>query len=381
MVGSILSAAGCRTGFFRSPHLTTYRERIAVGDFEISEDSWLRVFRLVYPVVEAMRTNALPGYSLGRPTLFEVIFTMACLHFASEKVEWAAVETGLGGRLDATNLLQSDVAAITNVSLEHTQILGKTVTEIAGEKAAIIKAGSHAVTGATDPDALTVIEARARDVGTPLLRLGREMDVDVAGSRASSQDIILRAGSRRVEAQLPLGGRHQAWNAGVAFGAILALRERCVPIGDDAIRKGLECARVPGRLELFPGEPTVILDGAHNAAGAQALAEALTGLATAPTTLLFAAMDDKDIEAMAEAIAPLVDGVIVTPVPGTNRSGTTQRLQQAFSQAGKPVTCVEDIREAFRSSLWRTPPEGRLVVAGSMYLIGAIRPLLVESRQ
>lgn len=380
MVASILGAAGHRTGAFRSPHLLSYRERIAIGDEDIPEESWLWAFRLVYPLIEAMRSNELPGYTLRRPTLFEVLFAMACLHFSRQGVEWAAVETGLGGRLDATNLLQSDVAAITNVSLEHTQILGATLAEIAAEKAAIIKQGAASVTGATDHDVLRVIEKRARNVGAPLLVLGRDFGVDIARPGLSSQEIVLTCGPHRLAARLGLGGRHQAGNAGVAYGAAMALRERGVQVGDDAIRAGLERTRVPGRLESFLGEPEIILDGAHNPAGMEALAEALSGLPAAPTTLLFAAMDDKNIELMASTIAPYVNQVVVTQVPGTLRSAGMERLERAFATAGKQACWINRSRDAYCSALHATPPAGRLVVAGSMYLVGEIRPLLLEAR-
>lgn len=380
MIGSVLVAAGYRTGFFRSPHLSSYRERIAIDDEVISEESWLWAFGLVRPLVDVMRANQLPGYSLGRPTLFEVLFAMACLHFAREGVEWGAVETGVGGRLDPTNLLESDVAVVTNVSLEHTQILGATVSEIAREKAAIIKHEAHAVTGATAPEALDVIESRARDVGSPLAVLGRDIAVEITDSDGSSQRIVLKSGSEGLALRLPLAGPYQAGNAGLAYGALLALRERHYSVTDEAIRRGLERARVPGRLEIFPGKPEVILDGAHNPAGMRALAEALSNQSSSPTSLLFAAMGDKDIEAMAAVIAPLVDKVVVTHVPGTSRSGTVQRIEQAFARAGKTAACVDDARDAFCRAHQVTPPEGRVIVAGSIYLVGEIRSLLAEAR-
>lgn len=376
MLGSILSTAGHRTGIFRSPHLTTYRERVAVDDVDISEESWLWTFSLVHPVVEAMRLNTLPGFSLGRPALFEVLFAMACLHFAREGVTWAAVETGLGGRLDATNLLQSDVAAITNVSLEHTQILGTTVSEIAREKAAIIKRGTVGVTGVSAPEALSVIERRARHVEAPLMVVGRDVNVTIVGSDVWSQHIVLSGAGNRVSAKVPLAGRHQAHNAAVAFGAALALGQHGLAIPGDVIREGLERVRVPGRLEIFSGEPQVIVDGAHNPAGMQALADALANLPPASTTLLFAAMDDKDIETMAEFIVPHIHRVIVTSVPGSSRTGNPVRLVRAFAALGRQVSRVDDEREALCQAREATPAHGRLVVAGSMYLVGAIRPFL-----
>jgi dihydrofolate synthase / folylpolyglutamate synthase len=376
MVTEILSAAGYLVGAFRSPHLTTYRERIAVGHEEISEQDWLDAFNLVRPVAEAMRTNALPDYRLGRPALFEILFAMACLHCAREGVEWAVMETGLGGRLDATNLLQSDVAAVTNVSLEHTQILGTTIDEIAREKAAIIKPGAAAVTAATGVEALDVIQARAESVGSPLLVVGRDIEAEVLHSSPQSQLVALRFEDEVVRATLPLGGRHQSLNAAVAFGVAVSLRQGEVEISPGNVKAGLERVRIPGRLEIFPGTPEIILDGAHNVAGVEALAVALSGLSPRPTTLVFAAMDDKDIETMAQLIAPHVHKVVAAPVPDTERTSGRERVEMAFDRVSIPVAPASSAGEALELALGMTLPVGRIVVTGSMYLVGALRPAL-----
>jgi len=167
MIGSILQAAGFRTGYFRSPHLYDYTERINVDGVDIPRAHWVRHLDRVWPIVQDMRDDALPDYDLGRPSFFEVMFVLMALHFDESGVEWAAVETGLGGRLDATNSLLPDVAVVTDISLEHTRVLGNTVAAIATEKAAIIKPRTNAVTAARDPEALAVIEARARAVAAP----------------------------------------------------------------------------------------------------------------------------------------------------------------------------------------------------------------------
>jgi dihydrofolate synthase/folylpolyglutamate synthase len=380
MVGSILRAGGHTTGLFRSPHLSTYRERIAIGDALISEDCWTDIFGRVVPVVEAMRRSELPGYELGRPTLFEVLFAMACLYFQREGVEWAAMETGLGGRLDATNLLQSDVAVITNISLEHTQILGSSIGEIAREKAAIIKTGSTSVAGSTKPDALRVIEDRARGVGSRLLTLGRDVQVEMCSPHGqfASQRIRLLHGAQAVDVDLPLAGAHQATNAGVAWGAAVALRERGVCLEDGAVQEGLRDVRVPGRLEVFPGEPDVVLDGAHNPAGVEALASALAAAPPRPTTLLFGAMDDKDVESMAAIIAPAVAKVVLCPVPGTHRAASIARLGRAFELVGHQAEMAETIEQGLGRARDITPSDGRIVIAGSLYIVGALRPIMAQ---
>ncbi|MGH2441560.1 MAG: bifunctional folylpolyglutamate synthase/dihydrofolate synthase, partial [Chloroflexota bacterium] len=178
MIASILRHAGYRTGFFQSPHLLDYTERISLGGMEISRDEWTCCFDLVWPVVQAMMEGRVGEPELGRPTLFEVLFAMAAIHFRDKGAEWAVLEAGLGGRLDATNTVQADVAVVTNVSLEHTRVLGSTVREIAVEKAAIIKSGVHAVTAATG-EALEVIEGRAASVQAPLLVVPRDVSAHI----------------------------------------------------------------------------------------------------------------------------------------------------------------------------------------------------------
>ena len=191
MVGSMLQVAGFRTGYFRSPHLFSYTERIAVDNLDIAPDAWVSYFDQLWPVVEDMRQGRLPACDLGRPSHGEVLFALMALHFQSSGVEWAAVEVGLGGRLDATNALSADVAVITNVSLEHTHILGDTTEAIAAEKAAIIKSGSTAVTAADDPGALMVIEERARQLRIPLIRVDHEVHVQVLATSDVGQVLRL----------------------------------------------------------------------------------------------------------------------------------------------------------------------------------------------
>jgi len=193
MVGSILTAAGFQTGLFRSPHLRHYPERIAVGEDEINEGDWLRLFQQVWPLVEMLAQNEPAEYRLGRPSLFEVLFAMSSLYFRECQVEWAVVEAGIGGRFDPTNALAPDVAVITNVSLEHTRILGPTVAAIAGEKAAIIKPGGASVTAARDPEALEVIQSRARLVGSPLTIVGRDLQVHRRDAALTHQAVSFEA--------------------------------------------------------------------------------------------------------------------------------------------------------------------------------------------
>lgn len=379
MVESVLRASGIRTGLFRSPHLESYTERIAADGRDIDEASWVAAFARVHPAVERMRANSLPGYDLGRPSFGEVLFAMACLYWRDRAVEWAAVEVGLGGRLDATNVLASEVAVVTNVSLEHTAILGDTLAKIAGEKAAIIKAGSRAVTAAGAPEALSVIERRAREVGAPLIVVPRDVRSHIRQRRSTGQTISLISRDYTAEVRLRATGDFQAQNAATAAAAVLALRSRGVNLPDDAIVRGLESAALPGRFECFPGQPLVILDGAHNPAEALAVRQTIDSvLPDEPLVLLFAAMADKSVPEMAAHLAPCARHVVVTRNPGSSRASPPDDLARAFSGRGSVVEAVEDPDEALDRCL-ALAGAGTVLICGSLYLVGSLRRRLATT--
>jgi dihydrofolate synthase/folylpolyglutamate synthase len=392
MIGSILQAAGLRTGYFRSPHLCSYTERIAIDGVEISTDTWEWCFNRLLPTIEAMRANSLPGYCLGRPALFEVLFALMALYFAEEGVEWAAVEAGLGGRLDATNLLPSAVAVITNVSLEHTQVLGDTVAAIAREKAAIIKAGSYAVTASHESEALSIIHQRAAEVGAPLIIVGQDVLVHVGSEQLTGQEIVLfqrdrqpqaadsiaREDRRMLRVCLPLGGTFQAENAATAYAAALALQEHGISVSDEAITVGLESVTMPGRFEVISYEPLIILDGAHNPAAATELRKTIMRLVpNRRTVLLFAAMSDKDLSAMARELSQIAATVVATRAPGTGRAADPSALADSFRANGSQVIVEEDAGVALMRARAEVGAQDLLLIAGSLYLVGYVRSLLL----
>lgn len=363
MIGSVLREAGFRTALFRSPHLVDYRERIAVDGTDIGEDAWVRHWDLVRPVIDELRNNR----ELGRPAFFEVMFALGCLHFAEQEVEWAAVETGLGGRLDATNALEPDVAVITNVSLEHTQVLGNSVEAIAVEKAAIIKRGAHAVVGTRDQRVIDVVTRRAVDQNVPL-RHAADVKLLVLDEDWHGQTLdVERAGTIR----LPLAGQFQIENVSSAIAACAALRERRVQISNEALAAGLEGAALPGRMQFLDSHPPILLDGAHNPAAMAHLARAIGRLSAAKrTVMVFAALTDKNVNAMVENVAGHVQTVVVTRAPGTPRAAEPGDLATAFRRAGIDVMAVDDPTAALEAARELASEEDLIVVAGSMYLIG-----------
>jgi dihydrofolate synthase/folylpolyglutamate synthase len=393
MVASILAAAGHRVGQTPKPHLVSYRERIVVDGSPIAAPD----FGLLVTEVLAV-ADRLAGRH-GPPTEFEALTCAALLWFARSSVDVAVVEVGLGGRLDATNAWDGGVAVITNVALDHMEYLGDTVTAIAREKAAIVKRGDTAVTG-TDGRALAVVRRRARRLGVPL-RLTPPLPV-VAMDRLGTTVLHPELG----ELRLGLLGRHQAANAAVALGTLDALRDADIAtVTEQAVRQGLATTRWPGRLELLtvttgpdgqihsspardrtvPGSADVLLDGAHNAAGATALATAFDDLgrhlAGGPVTLLLGILGDKEVSRMLEALrmsASLRDaGVVTTGVPDTLRGMDPTALAAAWGPGAQVATDVDDaLDEALGRALSLGGP---LVVCGSLYLIGHVRGRLVGS--
>jgi dihydrofolate synthase/folylpolyglutamate synthase len=328
----------------------------------------------------------------GPPTEFEVLTAAGLWALARAPVDVALVEVGLGGRLDATNAADLGVAAITNVAHDHERHLGTTLAAIGAEKAAIIKPGNLAVTGAAGRG-LRPVEDRCRAVGVPLRRAGQGQAWEARAIDSGWEGIVvdLRTPSGRVtDLRIGLLGSHQAANAAVAMALLDALREdgerrgRPLAVDEEAVRRGMAAARWPGRLELFPaaaGGRGVLLDGAHNPAGARALARALAELGVRRCPLVFGAMRGKRVTAVLRALAPLDPRPVFTAV-GDPHAHRPEELLRTWRQvapetrgaAGGVVVAAPDDALARAAAL---PGAGPVVVAGSLYLVGAVRATLV----
>lgn len=376
LAGSALRAAGLRVGETPKPHLVTYRERVAVDGRPIDPDDFARGVRAVLALADRVAERH------GQPTEFELLTAVAFRHFAEAGIDVALIEVGLGGRLDATHAWDGGVAVVTNVALDHMDRLGDTIEAIAREKAAIIERGDIAVTGAEDP-ALAIMRRRARRVGAPL------REVRPAPLLGWDRDGLTVELPRLRETRIGLRGRHQATNAAVADALLDALDEAGIATAPaDARRQGYAAAVWPGRLELLTDTDgrEVLLDGAHNPAGAAALARALDDLrpylAPGPLTLVMGAMADKDVDGIIDALdgAEALDGVrvIATSVDAARAlpaDGMAARWRAAPSAHVGRVDAVSDPLEAL--DLARDGP-GPVVVAGSLYLVGAVRAHLVD---
>jgi dihydrofolate synthase/folylpolyglutamate synthase len=380
MVASVLQAGGYSVAQAPSPHLVSYRERVVIDGRPISASD------LDSLLTEVLAASAPGEAEHGPATEFELLTAAAILWSQRRAVDVAVLEVGLGGRLDASNAWDPDVAVVTNIALDHQAYLGDTIEAVAGEKAAIIKRGARAVTGATEP-ALGVIRARARDVGAALsvvqaLAVQRH---DLSGLRLHHE--------RLGELQLALLGRHQAHNAAVALGTLDALAAAGVASVDDAsVHEGLARTRWPGRLELLDIEGSqILLDGAHNPAGAAALAatieELRPSLRAGRATLLLGVMQDKEVDAMVAALlasSTLREAhLVATEVPDTDRSLSAADVAAAWSEAmGNDASreSVDDADDALASALrLAAQADGPLIVAGSLYLIGHVRGRLISS--
>lgn len=345
MIESALRAGGHRTGLYTSPHLVSFRERIRIAGVPIDRQAVVRQVEAVYAAM--LRT----GTEL---TFFEIATIAAFLEMRDQKVTIAVVEVGLGGRLDATNVVHGEVAVLTSVGLDHTEYLGPTIGDVAREKSAIIKKGSVAVVGLLEPRALAVVSARAAEVGAPLLVYGRDFsghDADASGVSAPR-----------------LSGGHQRRNAALAQAALGLLNDR-FPVSEAEREKGIASARWPGRLEVVrpgDGSGTLVLDAAHNPEAVSSLIDALPLVAPSrPRVLVFAAMRDKDWPAMLEALRPHFDRFVFAPLPMPRAENPTRFLAKVPDGvvAASPVDALELAQEAACT-------HGSVVVAGSIYLLG-----------
>jgi dihydrofolate synthase/folylpolyglutamate synthase len=375
LVASALRAAGLRSGETPKPHLVSYRERMQIGGVPVDPATFAR---LVDRALEA--ADRVPR-RLGPPTEFELLTAMVFTWFAEAAVDLAVVEVGLGGRLDATHAWDGGVAAITNVDLDHMDRLGPTIRHIAREKAAIIERGDLAVTGTTG-DALAIVGRRAARMGVPLTV------VEPAPVVGLSRDGIEVELARLGRTAIGLRGRHQAANAAVADAVLDALETAGIAtVPADARRTGYANVRWPGRLELLSiGGVDVLLDGAHNPAGAAALATALDDLrpflAPGPITVVTASMADKDVDGVVAALArsaALRGARVVATQLDVPRALPAQELAARWSRAtekGWQVKAELDPAAALDRAI--ATADGPVVVAGSLYLVGLARGRLVD---
>jgi len=366
-LASIFRSAGYRVGLYTSPHLVKFNERIRVDGRLIRDEEVASLYEDIRVHAAAMAKES----DTNRPTFFEVTTAMAFRHFADTRVDLAVVEVGMGGRLDATNVLTPATCVITRIGLEHTEHLGRTVERIAKEKAGILKPSVPAVT--VEQPALGVLQARADELRCPLTVVGRDVRYARGGFGLDGQEVRIEDG-RAVTAHLAMIGSFQPENAATAYAAAVAVGDRWT-LADGAIEEGLSAARWPGRLQVARRDPLVLVDAAHNAPAARALAESLRELFPGKKlTFVVGILNDKDVAGMAAALGPLAANIVATRAK-TPRAFDPEELRRAF-EAYAPVTIVPDVRQAVTGAIDSAATGDVLVVAGSVYTVGETLDML-----
>lgn len=375
MLASILERGGYRTGLYTSPHLIRVNERIRVKGEEITDQEFASSFSAVWDSVERLLERK--DFE-ARPSFFEYLTATAFLHFAQAPVDFAVLEVGMGGRLDATNVTEPRVAVITNIALDHQQFLGETVKAIAAEKAGVIKPGRPVVSTCEDPEAIGVIRLRASEAGAPLIETSACAEVsNVRRLNGRYQFDLKLEGELFSGLTSPLPGRFQIKNAVAAVTAARELAKDGWNISASAIAEGLREARWPGRLEIVCNRPLVVLDGAHNPAAAKAIAEhAAEQWADKRLTLIYASMRDKAIGEITGILFPLAAKIFLTQ-PEQVRAASPEEILAAASSRSIDVVMEPDPAVALETAFRESAPDDVILVAGSLFLVGAIKRALL----
>lgn len=405
-LASILRAAGLRTGLYTSPHLMRINERIRIDGNEISDDAFALLHDLVDRTAERLvEEDELPWH----PSFFEMLTAIAFEYFAQNKVEIAVLEVGMGGRLDATNVIEPRVSVITDIALDHQKFLGSTVAEIAREKAGIIRPGGIVVTLPQQTQANDVIGNKILELGaqgvsavpfvppvSPASALylipNTEKPLTTEDAENTEKSNVKPGGlisryplqvmSKQILVETPLAGRHQLRNVALAVAAAEELSKQGFAITADSIERGIRETRWPGRFQVIPaggGAPEYVFDVAHNPAGAWALRSTLSAVyEDRPLTFVFGAMRDKAIREIAEILFPLAERVIATRADNP-RSATPDEIREAAVRTSTDIEEAPDVASAMERASAVAGPQGVVVVTGSIYIVGeAMRALGVK---
>ena len=361
MTASVLREHGLRTGLYTSPHLHSFRERIRLNGEPLSESTFAAAVSRIWPVVENMADEP-----IGAPSTFEAITAMALDTFREKGTDAVVLEVGLGGRLDATNVVTSDVAVITSVSLDHTAILGSTVEEIAGEKAGIVKGAQPVVSAPQHPDAMAVIRERAHVMGAPLTEVGHDVTYAQEEHDLSGQTVSITTARDRYRIRVPLLGAHQAENAAVA---VAALEQAPLPLTRDAIEAGLAAVRWDGRFQLLASAPYLIVDGAHNPYSMARLHETVREyLPGVRVHLVFGASGDKQIDLLVQEAAAFADEVW-TVASRHPRAAHQDMLASAFEQLDTNARSASSVAEGIERAMSAAGAGDLVLVTGSLFAV------------
>jgi len=381
-VSYILRQAGFSVGLYTSPHLSDFRERIRIlkpgqlnphSPFEgaISKESLISLVEFLKPVIKGFERLSIYNrhFRHGRLSFFEVYTALAFFYFKEKKVNFVVMETGMGGRLDATNVVKSLVCAITPISYEHTRYLGKTLTQIAGEKAGIIKQKSLVISSIQKKEAAQVIQNMSANSQARLFTVGKDIRYFTKGRNFSVKGINKSYANLRIN----LLGRHQLINASQAVGIVEALGLYGFKVSVDCIRKGLYNTLWPGRLEVLCRKPCIVVDGAQNAASAAVLKSAVRSIFKYRRLILvFGVSQDKDIKGMVSQLLALTHKIILTRADNP-RAAMPEYLRKYFPAEGKEIFTTTDVKEAKVLALKIASEEDLILVTGSLFVVGEFR--------
>ncbi|OGO22933.1 MAG: hypothetical protein A2144_02625 [Chloroflexi bacterium RBG_16_50_9] len=368
MIASILTQAGYRTGLYTSPHLLSFTERVQINGQPITEHAFARLTELLKPEVETSNKTDGPG----ELTTFEILTALAFAYFREIKADYQVMEVGLGGRLDATNVVKPEVCVITSISYDHMDVLGNTLTQIATEKAGIIKPGSTVVCSPQPPEAMDVIEKTCQRLGVRLVRVGTEVTWHNEDFSPEGQSFHVKGLKREYDLFMPLLGEHQLENAAAAVAAAEVLVDSGAGISERNITEGLKRVRWPGRLQVLRREPRVVIDCAHNAYSVKKLAESLKRYFNFKRAILIiGTSSDKDIAGIVKEAAPLTQEVIVCRSRNP-RAVAPAVLANEFLKHGINPVFTESIASAMTLALARAGAEDLICATGSVFVAAEV---------
>ncbi len=374
-ISAILQNAGYKVGLYLSPHLERFSERIVVNNQEISQEDFARLVSQVRPIVDAMKKQG------NTPTFFEIVTALAFLHFRNKAVEYAVVEVGLGGRFDATNVVNPLVSVITNISLEHTNILGKDIASIASEKAGIIKNQVPVISAATG-DARVTIEQIAKERSAPVVWIDQSMWKRKTYQK-QKQEFLIHGSFKDYTVKTSMLGQHQGENIALTIATVEQLQMRGMFLTDSDIQEGIGSATHPGRMEIISEEPMMLLDGAHNPGGMMMLAKTLQDdFSNHRLILILGVLKDKDLNTMISMIVPLADVIVVTK-SGNPRAAEPQQLQNIIRGFNpKKTVFVEDsIPQAIDHAKQLAKQQDLICVTGSLFTVGEARSYMLQKKR
>ena len=366
MVASALSVSGYTTGLYTSPHLHTWRERMRVDGGPISEEEFVALVGGLKPEVEAVNRKA----TYGQLTTFELLTALGFAFFKRKGAEFQVLEVGMGGTFDATNVITPEVGIITSISLDHTEVLGNSLAEVAGEKAGIIKPGSIVVTSPQPDEVARVIEEACLNRGAELIRVGSDVTWRSLGFDSDRQSLQVKGRLNDYKLSIPLLGQYQLENAAVAVAALEVLAEKGFKISRDSIVNGLAKVNWPGRLQILSRHPLLVVDGAHNPDSAQKLKQSLEQYFNFDRAILVIGVScDKDIAGIVSELAPLFGKVIVTRSRHP-RAMAPPPIVAEFTRHGAEVEVAEDVSTALTLALGMAGARDLVCVAGSLFVVG-----------